>query len=117
MRQPAPHTPAKGDVILKTGSKADPADMYLLVLSPSEYNERTGSLIGLFVSTQDVHASNPFAISLGTSIINRDDAYALGNYPVTTFWDPKSVALMGKASTEAIASACETLNQIIEIAA
>ena len=115
MTQKAAQTPIKGDVILKTATHGEPADMFLLVLSPAEYNERTGSLITLFASAQEAHASNPFAIPLGNTFAAPKEMYALGNYPITTRWDEGSVQILGQASEEAVSNACETLNQIIEI--
>jgi hypothetical protein len=108
-------TPDRGDVVLKTANNMDPADMYLLVLSPADFNARTGTLIGLFVSAQDVHAKNPFATSLGATG-ELAGLYALGNYPMTLHWSPAQVKVKGKAPEDARLDAVETLNQILEIA-
>jgi mRNA-degrading endonuclease toxin of MazEF toxin-antitoxin module len=111
--------PNRGDVIdLEDEEATYSSARSLLVLSPAEYNRRTGTLIGLAVSSNEVHATNPFAIVLparkGKSTQNR---YVLANAVRTEKLVGKGVLVTAiDAAPEGILSqACETLNQIVEI--
>ncbi len=86
----------------------------LLVLSPREFNERTGIVIGLPMTTASYNETNPFAIRfLGPK---GAVSYILGHQPKSFDWRGAAKAHPWKqVSEEALTLACETLNQIIAI--
>jgi mRNA interferase MazF len=87
----------------------------LLVLSPREFNERTGIVIGLPMTMAAYNETNPFAIRFtgpkGTV------SYVLGHQPKSFDWHARSAKPHpGKQVPEdTFALACETLNQIIAV--
>ena len=91
-------------------------DMHpLMVLSPREFNERTGIVIGLPMTTAAYNDTNPFAVKLkgprGAS------SYILGHQPKSFQWRARKAMPhpWKKVPEDSYALACETLNQIIEI--
>src|SRR5580704_1594149 len=91
-------------------------DVHLLVvLSPREFNERTGIVIGLPMTTASFNETNPFAVKFrGTKGVW---SYVLGHQPKSFDWRARHAAPhpLKKVPEEAYREACETLNQIIEI--
>lgn len=87
----------------------------LLVLSPREFNERTGIVIGLPMTTASYNETNPFAIRF----IGPKGAvsYILGHQPKSFDWRARAAKphTWKQAPEEAFVLACETLNQIIAI--
>jgi mRNA interferase MazF len=87
----------------------------LVVLSPREFNSRTGIVIGLPMTTAAYNESNPFAIKVtgarGTA------SYILGHQPKSFDWRARKARPhpLRKVPEDAYSRACETLNQIIEI--
>ena len=89
----------------------------LLVLSPRDFNERTGIVIGLPMTTASYNDTNPFAIRF----IGPRGAvsYILAHQPKSFDWRARAAKEhpWGQVPAEPFALACETLNQIIEIGA
>lgn len=91
-------------------------DMHpLMVLSPREFNERTGIVIGLPMTTASYNDTNPFAVRLKGS--RRANGYILGHQPKSFDWRARRAKPhpLKKVPEESFALACETLNQIIDI--
>ena len=91
-------------------------DMHpLMVLSPREFNERTGIVIGLPMTTAAYNDTNPFAVRLEGS--RGATTYILGHQPKSFDWRARKATPhpWKKVPEESYALACETLNQIIEI--
>ena len=87
----------------------------LVVLSPRDFNERTGIVIGLPMTTAMYNETNPFAVRFkgprGAS------SYILGHQPKSFDWRARKAKPhpLKKVPEESFALACETLNQIIDI--
>ncbi len=87
----------------------------LVVLSPKEFNQRTGIVIGLPMTTASYNDTNPFAIKLtGTKGVV---SYVLGHQPKSFDWRARHAKPhpWKQIAEEPFAAACETLNQIIDI--
>jgi mRNA interferase MazF len=87
----------------------------LVVLSPKAFNARTGIVIGLPMTTASFNDSNPFAIKFtGAKGIG---SYILGHQPKSFDWRARGAKPhpWKQVPEEALAAACETLNQIIDI--
>jgi mRNA interferase MazF len=91
-------------------------DVHLLVvLSPREFNARTGIVIDLPMTTASYKETNPFAVKFTGS--KGVASYVLGHQPTSFDWrarNAKPHPLKG-VPDESYARACETPNQIIEI--
>src|SRR5665213_1651157 len=88
----------------------------LLVLSPREFNERTGIVIGLPMTTAAFNETNPFAIKFASS--RKKTSYILGHQPKSFDWRMRRAKAhpWKQGPEDVFARACETLNQIIAIA-
>jgi len=87
----------------------------LLVLSPKAFNERTGIVIGLPMTTASFNDTNPFAIKfIGPK---KTASYILGHQPKSFDWRARQAKPhpWKQVPEEVFALACETLNQIIDI--
>ena len=87
----------------------------LLVLSPREFNARTGIVIGLPMTTADYNRTNPFAVSfMGPKGV---ESFILGHQPKSFDWRHRKAKPhpWKRAPDVAFMAACETLNQIIEL--
>jgi mRNA interferase MazF len=86
----------------------------LVVLSPKEFNQRTGIVIGLPMTTAPYNDTNPFAIKLKGS---GEISYILGHQPKSFDWRARGAKPhpWRQVPEEPFAAACETLNQIIDI--
>ena len=87
----------------------------LLVLSPREFNERTGIVIGLPMTTAAFNETNPFSVKLKGP--RGATSYILGHQPKSFDWRARhgKPHPWKKVSEDSFALACETLNQIIDI--
>lgn len=87
----------------------------LLVLSPREFNERTGIVIGLPMTTASYNATNPFAVMISNA--KGVTSYVLGHQPKSFDWRARGAKPhpLKQVSVDAYERVCETLNQIIEI--
>lgn len=87
----------------------------LAVLSPRAFNERTGIIIGLPMTTATYNHTNPFAVKLtGPRGVA---SYILCHQPKSFDWRARNAKPhpLKKVPEDAYTRACETLNQIIEI--
>ena len=87
----------------------------LLVLSPKLFNERTGIVIGLPMTTAEFNETNPLAIkfSAGRGVTS----YVLTHQPKSFDWRMRKAKPhpMKRAPEAVFLQACESLNQIIAI--
>jgi mRNA interferase MazF len=101
----------------------------LLVLSPKAFNERTGIVIGLPMTTAEYNQTNPIALKIdhpgkkahrreSVVRVRKKTSYVLVYQPKSFDWrarDAKPHPLK-QVSEGAFALACKALNQIIDIA-
>lgn len=87
----------------------------LLVLSPSAFNERTGIVIGLPMTTAAYNETNPFAIKFAGA--KGVTSYILTHQPKSFDWKMRGAKAhpMKQVPEEIFTLACESLNQIIAI--
>lgn len=89
-------------------------DMHpMLVLSPKIFNERTGIVIGLPMTTANYNDTNPFAVKFKgpRGVVS----YILAHQPKSFDWRQRNAKThpWKHASEEVFTTACELLNQII----
>jgi mRNA interferase MazF len=87
----------------------------LVVLSPREFNARTGIVIGLQMTTASYNETNPFAVKFtGPKGVA---SFILSHQPKSFDWRARNAKPhpLRKVPEDSYARACETLNQIIEI--
>ena len=87
----------------------------LVVLSPREFNQRTGIVIGLPMSTASYNETNPFAIKLAHP--KGVASFILSHQPKSFDWRARKARQhpMGKVPEDSYTRACESLNQIIDV--
>jgi mRNA interferase MazF len=87
----------------------------LLVLSPKAFNERTGIVIGLPMTTAAFNETNPFAVKFVGP--RRKASYILGHQPKSFDWRAREAKPhpWKQIPEDVFTLACETLNQIITI--
>jgi mRNA interferase MazF len=87
----------------------------LVVLSPREFNTRTGIVIGLPMTTASYNETNPFAVKFTAP--NGVASYILSHQPKSFDWRARNAKphALKRVPEESFARACETLNQIVEI--
>jgi mRNA interferase MazF len=87
----------------------------LLVLSPNAFNERTGIVIGLRMTTTAYNETNPFAVKFSGA--KGVVSYILAHQPKSFDWKMRGAKAhpMKQVPEEIFAMACESLNQIIAI--
>ena len=95
-------------------------DMHpMLVLSPADFNARTGLVIGLPMSTAAYNATNPFALAVGAAGGRQTGktSYVLCHQPKSFDWRARDAKPhpQGKLTDTVFAQACARLNQIITI--
>jgi mRNA interferase MazF len=88
----------------------------LLVLSPREFNERTGIVIGLPMTSAAYNDTNPFAVKITS--LKGAPSYILAHQPKSFDWRARQAKphSLKRVPEHSFARACETLNQIIDIA-
>jgi mRNA interferase MazF len=84
----------------------------LLVLSPKEFNARTGIVVGLPMTTAAFNESNPFAVRVLGSKGRK--SFILGHQPKSFDWRARGAKPHPWKQVSADAF-METLNQIIDI--
>ena len=89
----------------------------LLVLSPSEFNARTGIVIGLPMTTATYNETNPFAVKFDGP--RGAASYILGHQPKSFDWRARNAKPhpWKRVPDDVYALACDTLEQIIQIGA
>lgn len=87
----------------------------LVVLSPRQFNERTGIVIGLPMTTASFNHSNPFAVKFKGS--KGVVSYILCHQPKSFDWRARGAKLhqWKQIPEDLFTLTCETLNQIIDI--
>lgn len=87
----------------------------LLVLSPREFNERTGIVIGLPMTTATYNETNPFAI--GFQGARGAVSYILAHQPKSFDWRARHAKAhpLKQVPDAAFEQACSTLNQILSL--
>lgn len=111
--------PDRGDIIwidFNPQSGRGMRDMHpMLVLSPIKFNERTGIVIGLPMTTAKYNNTNPFAIQFTgkRGIVS----YVLTHQPKSFDWRQRGAKIhpWKKVSAEILTEACTLLNQIITL--
>lgn len=91
-------------------------DMHpLLVLSPKTFNQRTGIVIGLPMTTAGSNETNPFAVRFDGA--KGVASYILTHQPKSFDWKRRRAKPhpMKQVPENVFSLACESLNQIIEI--
>ncbi|WP_442854807.1 type II toxin-antitoxin system PemK/MazF family toxin [Burkholderia sp. Leaf177] len=87
----------------------------MLVLSPKAFNDRTGIVIGLPMTTAAFNESNPFAIKfVGPKNVT---SYVLTHQPKSFDWRARGAKAhpLKQVPEDVFATACEQLNQIITL--
>jgi mRNA interferase MazF len=111
--------PERGDIIwidYNPQSGREMRDMHpMLVLSPINFNQRTGIVIGLPMATADYNSTNPFAISFHgkRGVVS----YILTHQPKSFDWRQRGAKMhpWKHVPMDVLAEACELLNQIIKL--
>jgi mRNA interferase MazF len=85
----------------------------LLVLSPRTFNETTGIVIGLPMTTAEYNATNPFTIPVPLS--KSQTGYVLTHQPKSFDWRARSAKAhpMKQMPEDLFSAACASLQQII----
>jgi len=109
--------PDRGDIIwinFNPQKGREMCDMHpMLVLSPKNFNDKTGIVIGLPMTTAGYNQTNPFAIEFKGP--KGKVSYILTHQPKSFDWRQRNAKShpWKKAPSEILASSCELLNQII----
>ena len=87
-----------------------------LVLSPKSFNDRTGIVIGLPMTTAPFNETNPFAIKFVGAA--KKVSYILCHQPKSFDWRARGAKPhpWKQVPVDVFESVCETLNQIIAVA-
>ena len=92
----------------------------MLVLSPGAFNERTGLVIGLPMTTAPYNATNPFALAAGAAggAQRNKTSYVLCHQPKSFDWRARGARPhpKGRLADDLFAQACVVLNQIVTLA-
>ena len=88
----------------------------MLVLSPKKFNDRTGIVIGLPMTTADYNATNPFAVQFQG--LHGTVSYVLAHQPKSFDWRKREAKIhpWKRAPKEVFLNACGLLNQIVLLA-
>ena len=93
----------------------------MLVLSPGAFNERTGLVIGLPMTTAAYNATNPFALAVGAAggAQRSKTSYVLCHQPKSFDWRARGAKPhpKGHLDDDLFAQACAVLNQIVTLSA
>jgi mRNA interferase MazF len=89
----------------------------LLVLSPQAFNQRTGIVIGLPMTTAEFNETNPFALRFDRP--GKKASYILAHQPGSFDWRARDAKPhpFKRVPEDVYALACKALNQIIDIGA
>jgi mRNA interferase MazF len=87
----------------------------LVVLSPRDFNERTGIVIGLPMTTASYNETNPFAVKFTgpKGVVS----YILSHQPKSFDWRARNAKAhpLKRVPESSYLRACLSLNQIVEI--
>ena len=123
-RAPAGWSPQRQQVIwidCNPQAGAEMRDLHpMLVLSPAAFNERTGLVIGLPMTTAASNATNPFALAVGAAggAQRSKISYVLCHQPKSFDWRARGARPhpKGRLADELFAQACAVLEQIVNLA-
>lgn len=91
----------------------------MLVLSPATFNERTGLVIGLPMTTAASNATNPFALAVGAAggTQRNRSSYVLCHQPKSFDWRARGARPhpKGQLDDDLFGRACAVLNQIMAL--
>jgi len=91
----------------------------MLVLSPGAFNERTGLVIGLPMTTAACNATNPFALAVGAAggVQRNRTSYVLCHQPKSFDWRARGARPhpKGRLADDLFAQACGVLEQIVTL--
>ncbi len=87
----------------------------MLVLSPKKFNDRTGIVIGLPMTTAEYNDTNPFAVKFAGK--SGAVSYVLAHQPKSFDWRKRSAKIhpWKQAPEEVLTNACDLLNQIVQL--
>ena len=92
----------------------------LLVISPKNFNAKTGLVIGLPMTSAGYNATNPFAIAAGAALGRKAGkvSYVLCHQPKSFDWRARNAKPhpLKRLADAPFAQACGVLNQIVELA-
>ena len=122
-RAPAGWVPQRQQVIwidCNPQAGAEMRDLHpMLVLSPGAFNERTGLVIGLPMTTAAYNATNPFALAVGAAggAQRSKTSYVLCHQPKSCDWRARGAKPhpKGRLDDDLFAQACAVLNQIVTL--
>ena len=109
--------PDRGDIIwinFNPQVGREMRDMHpMMVLSPKLFNQRTGIVIGLPMTTAEYNETNPFAVKFQG--LKRVVSYILAHQPKSFDWRKRQAKThpWKHVSKEVLNTACELLNQIV----
>ena len=86
-----------------------------VVLSPKQFNDRTGIVIGFLMTTAKFNDTNPFAVKFtGAKGVT---SYILAHLPKSFDWRARKAKPhpWKQAPQDAFTLACESLNQIVQL--
>lgn len=91
-----------------------------LVLSPSNFNEKTSLVIGLPMTTANYNADNPFAVAVGKALGKKSEkiSYVLCHQPKSFDWRIRKASPhpLQRLSDSHFVECCARLNQIVRLA-
>ena len=91
-----------------------------LVLSPSNFNDKTSLVIGLPTTTAACNADNPFAVAIGLAKGRKavQASYVFCHQPKSFDWRLRAGKPhpLGRLPDVLLAQVCERLNQIVRLA-
>jgi mRNA interferase MazF len=111
--------PQRGDIIWIDFNPQKGREMRnmhpMLVLSPKNFNLKTGIVIGLPMTTAEYNSTNPFAVELQDQ--KERKSYILAHQPKSFDWRQRNAKLhpLKKIPEDVLRSVCELLNQIISL--
>ena len=107
--------PERGEVIWINPQAGREIRDPMLVLSPKNFNLKTGIVIGLPMTTAEYNATNPFAIEFEGQ--KKGKSYILAHQLKSFDWRQRNARLhpSKKVPEDVLRSACELLNQIISL--
>ena len=112
-------SPDRGDIIWIDFNPQTGREMRdrhpMLVLSPLNFNERTGIAIGLPMTTAEYNATNPFAVQFTGK--HGVISYVLTHQPKSFDWRQRNAKLhpWKKVPQDVLIESCSLLNQIITL--
>lgn len=90
-----------------------------LVISPSNFNDRTSLVIGLPMTTAEYNNDNPFAVAVGNAHGKKAEktSYVLCHQPKSFDWRSRKASPhpLKHLSDQHFADVCACLNQIVQL--